>query len=199
MPQNIKVSKPSTVYVRFTGEMPKLFLLIASTGDAWYFRYMNGQCPRIKFNVPIAGEYTTNVDIEIVKIVDIEIAKNLPALPPPERDRVKNPTIIYDPSWTHTPASNFTEDGIIVHGPGWMALTPPLRLFIDLHEVGHFYYATEEYCDLYAMVNFLRMGYNRSTAYYALSMVLKRTPQAMNRVKEMFAAIVSATGEFSPE
>lgn len=147
----------------------------------------------------MSDTYTCNVPFAIVKIVPVEIPA-LPSLPPPERDRYKGePTIVYDPNWLVSPASNFTDDNLIVHGPAWMAYIPPIRLFIDLHEVGHFFYKTEEYCDEYAFVNFMRMGYNRSTAYYALAKVLKRSPQAVGRIKTIFQTIQKTTGEFSPE
>lgn len=202
MPQNensIVIIFPSTVYVNFTAEMPKLFAVTGSGGVVEFFRYMDGKTPRIKFNLPISDTYSCNVPFAIVKIIPVEIPP-LPSLPPPERDRYKgDPQFVYDPSWTVSPASNFTEEGLIIHGPEWMKLIPPIRLFIDLHEVGHFFYKTEEYCDLYAFVNFMRMGYNKSTAYYALSKVLKASPGQVARLKTIFSTITKTDGEFSPE
>lgn len=196
---SIHITSPSTVYISFPEEMPKLFVVTGSSGIVEYFRYLDGKTPRMKFNLPESDNYTTNVPVSVVKIVPVEIPP-LPSLPPPERDRYRGePRIVYEPTWTISPASNFTEENLIVHGPGWKKLIPPIRLFIDLHEVGHFFYKTEEYCDLYAFVNFMRMGFNRSTAYYALDKVLKRSPQAMNRIKTIFQTIAKSTGEFSPE
>jgi hypothetical protein len=195
----IEISKPSTVYLAFTGELPRLFIIWSAADCPEYFRYMDGHTPRIKFNLPVPGLYDGNVPYEIVKIVDIEIPK-LPVLPKANRDRLKRePTVIYDPNWTESTASNFTEDNIIIHGPNWKKLIPPIRLFIDLHEIGHYFYQEEENCDLYAFVNFLRMGYNRSTAYYALTSVLGRQPEAVNRIRTMFQNIQKTTGEFSPQ
>lgn len=200
MQPNITVSSPQTIYVSFPAEMPKCFVVTGSNGIVEYFRYMDGKTPRMKFNLPVSDIYTTNVPVVVVKQVPVEIPANLPNLPPPERDRYNGePVIVYDANWTTSPASNFTEENVIVHGPGWKALIPPVRLFIDLHEVGHFFYMQEEYCDLYAFVNFLRMGYNKSTAYYALSKVLRRSPQMMDRVRTLFQTIVKTDGEFSPE
>lgn len=201
MPANtsIKIDRPSTVYISFPEIMPKSFVVTASNGDIEYFRFLDGQTPRIKFNLVVSDEYESNVPIVIVKIVGIEIPE-LPLLPPPERDRYQgDPQIIYDPNWTESIASCFTDQNVIVHGPKWAALIPPVQLFIDLHEMGHFFYATEEYCDLYAFVNFLRMGYNRSTAFYTLQRVLKKTPQNGARLKYLFDNLLKSTGEFSPE
>src|SRR5882757_11215038 len=133
---SITIKEPSTVYVSFPETMPKLFVLTSQNGIPEYFRYTDGKTPRIKFNVPIEGAYTTNVPIDVVKMESIEIPTNLPVLPDPQRDRLKgDPTIVYDETWTGSPASNFTQDGLIIHGPAWKSLIPPMRLFIDLHEV----------------------------------------------------------------
>lgn len=194
----IQISRPSTVYVAFTETLPHLFEVYMSNGIVEYFRHLDGMTPRIKFNLVIPDTYATNVPVQVIKIVAAEIP-NLPTLPPAERDRyVGDPEMIYDPNWTESPASNFTDDNIIVHGPGWKAQIPPIRLFIDLHEYGHFFYVTEEYCDLYALVNFLRMGYNRSTAFYALSKVLRTSPRNIARMKFIFDNIEKSTGAFSP-
>lgn len=199
---NITIVYPSTVYIVFTAEMPKLFVVYAENGEVEYFRHMDGKTPRIKFNLPNRGVYYCSVPFDISKVVGVEIPP-LPILPPASRNRWKGqPTIVYDPDWTISPASIMTDENIIVHGPAWKAQTPSVGLFIDLHEMGHLFYVEEEYCDLYAFVNFMRMGYNRSTAYYALDKVLRVTPQNVERIKKMFQTVQKYTrntaGEFDP-
>jgi hypothetical protein len=195
----IDISEPSTVYIRFTEEMPHTFIVRMSNGVVEYFRHLDGKTPRMKFNLVQPDTYTTSVPVEILKIVGVEIPK-LPELPAPERDRYQGePEIIYDPNWTVSPASIFTDENLIVHGPLWKEQIPPIRLFIDLHEMGHCWYVTEQYCDLYAFVNFLRMGYNRSTAYYALSKVLKSNPANISRLRNILTNIQNTSGAFSPE
>ena len=180
--------------------MPHTFVVRMSNGIVEYFRHMDGKTPRMKFNLVQPDAYTTSVPVEILKIVRAEIPQ-LPELPPAERDRHtgEEPEIIYDPNWTVSPASIFTDDNIIVHGPQWKEQIPPIRLFIDLHEMGHCFYMEEYKCDLYAFVNFLRMGYNRSTAFYALSKVLHATPQNIARLKNILVNIQNVSGAFSPE
>lgn len=195
----LSISSPSTVYIVFTGEMPKLFLVYAGNGVVEYFRYLDGKTPRIKFNLVESGDYTCNTPCDVIKVVPVEIPK-LPTLPPAERDRYKgDPEIIIDPNWTISPASNFTQDNVIVCGPKWMSLIPPVKLFILLHEGGHFFYATEEYCDLFAFVSFMRMGYNKSTAFYTLDKVLRKSPQTIDRIKTLMQTIQKTDGVFSPE
>lgn len=203
MPQKenkITIDFPSTVYIRFMTEMPKLFCCITgNTGIVEYFRYLDGRTPRMKFNLVPSADYYCNVPFEVLKIVPVEIP-DLPSLPPPERDRYSGePEVVYDASWTVSPASNFTQDNRIIVGPAWKNLIPPIRLFILLHEGGHFFYATEEHCDLYAFVNFMRMGYNKSTAYYSLAKVLRKSPSMVQRIKILFNTIQKTDGAFSPE
>src|ERR1700761_114867 len=100
MPQSIAINNPSTVYIRFSQQVPKKFCVYDSSGDEFYFRYMPGAAPstRIKFRMPIYGYYTFNVPVEIVKVVPIEIPDFVrnPVLPKPQRDRWKDVTFVYN-------------------------------------------------------------------------------------------------------
>ena len=71
-----------------------------------------------------------------------------------------------------TPARNFTGKGLIEVGEKFYKYPYAVRVFILLHELGHFYYKDESLCDLFAAKNFINWGYNNSTAFYALSQVL---------------------------
>lgn len=200
MPQSIIVSSPSTVKIRFTQMMPKKFVINDANGNVHYFRYLSGSIPRIKFRMPIPGTYSTDTPIEITSIGPIEIPEYVinPSLPPATRNRWKTPVYKFNPE-LGTVARIFTDTGVIEHGPRYKLLMKPMQVFIDEHEKGHMLYDREEDCDLYAIVNFVRMGYNESTAYYALSMVIKRSAQQMDRVKSLFKTIVGGIQpDFNP-
>jgi hypothetical protein len=191
----ISVNKPSTVYIRFIGANPKKFLLFLKTTTAdkennlYYFRYL-GNVPRIKFNIPDKGEYYSPSDFEIVKMVPIETPETYPVLPPSERNRLKPVTYRVEPSLSGgTPARIFTDSGVIEVSPDFFKIPITVRIFLLLHEHAHFFYVTEHYCDMMAMVNFLRMGYNQSTAYYALTDYLKSSPLNIDRMKFLFSQI----------
>jgi hypothetical protein len=183
----VNINKPSTVYIVFAPHMPRKFELSNENGELYYFRFLDGKTPRIKFNLLHAGTYTGNANFSVEKIADLEKPSplSLPALPPHERERSKDFRIVYNPRLTGTPARIFTEIGLIEKGVSFYELCKPVRVFILLHELGHFYYKTEEYCDLYALVHYLNMGYNRSMAFYSLSRVLKKTPENLKRLKEL--------------
>ena len=183
---HLRINKPETFYIKFIGQLPKKFELRETNGKIYFERFLDGRTPRIKFNMPVNGDYTTANNVEIIKRVDIEIPKMDFTLPPFERDRIKDFKIIHNPSLSNTPARVFTNEGIIEKGNQFNSYPKPVRVFFLLHEVGHFYYKTESYCDLFALVNFLQMGYNMSTAVYALSNVLRRNQQNMERVMYIY-------------
>ncbi len=193
--QQISVSKPVTIYIKFTEAVPKIFKLFKETdtvdteNNLYYFRYL-GTTPRIKFNVPDAGKYYSFTPFEVVKTVPIETPPFYPTLPPAERDRKKPVTMFVNPALKGgTPARIFTDTGRIEVSPDFFSLPITVRLFLLLHEESHFFYETEQYCDMMALINFLRKGYNQSTAFYSLTDFLKRSPQNIDRLKFMFSQI----------
>jgi hypothetical protein len=185
----VRVDNRCTVYISFTGTTPRKFELFNSDNELYYFRFLDGKTPRIKFNVLHPGTYTGNVSFDVVKIGPLEIPGTLPTLPPYERERVKDFQIVFNPDLDGTPARIFTEIGLIEKGRKFYDYPKPIRVFFLLHELGHFYYKTEEYADLFALVHYLKMGYNRSMAYYSLSRVLKRSDANMKRLLSLATAI----------
>lgn len=195
----VKINKPSTVYIYFRKGTPKMFNLYDSNGKLYYFRYTDGKVPRIKFNIPDSGVYNGDIDFEITKIVPIEVPEKLPKLPPAERDRLRNEVIKFNPDLTNTPVRIFTEKkpALIETSKEFYQYPNPIKLFLLLHEKGHQFYKTEEYCDLYSLVNFIRMGYNPSQGYYSLIKILKRSKPNVDRIKNMMKSITQFTN-FDP-
>jgi len=186
----IDTSKPSTVFIKFTGNpLPRTFVLKNAAGEIYFFRQLDGKTPRIKFNLPHSGSYGSTTSFSIEKITDIIIKDPAIVLPPYERDRIKDFTIVFNPELSGplaTPARVFTNEGIVEKGANLYKFPKPMRVFFLLHEVGHFYYKTEQYCDLFAFVHFVRMGYNASTAIYCLTKVLKDSPLKTKRVQFIY-------------
>lgn len=168
--------------MRFGKNLPRKFTVRNGNGKIYFERYLDGKTPRIKFNIPNAGVYAISSNTEIIKRVPIEISSLNVNLPPFERDRIKDFTIISNPKLYTTPARIFTNEGIIEKGAAFNSYPDPMKVFFLLHEVGHFFYKTEEYCDLFALVHFLQMGYNMSTAIYCLTKVLRKNKQNVDRV-----------------
>lgn len=95
-------------------------------------------------------------------------------LPKPERTRVFGVNkILFDDSHS-SPARIYTHNGTVVLNSKFNDYTGEIKLFILLHECGHFYYKTEWKCDLYAAYHYLyTYGCNPSNAFDALAGVLK--------------------------
>lgn len=189
----LNVDRQATYYIQFTEVMPKLFLLNKCNGEGYYFRYLDGKTPRIKFNIPDLGCYEGNVPFEVVKIVGIEIPDNLPVLPPAERSRIKEVTVV-DNADIASPARIFTGSGKIEVNENFRNYIEPIQKFLLWHEKGHLFYTSEDKCDLFALVNFFRAGYNQSTAYFTLRNILRRTPENIDRTKKILQAIDKING-----
>lgn len=195
----VKVNRPVTIYIRFTAEMPTRFELYGEKLGLYYFRNLPKGTPRIKMNIVDPDTYMANVPFEITKTVAVETPAQYPELPPAERDRYKQVSFVYDPTLVGTPAAIYTETGVIVHSAEYYTLPRPIRLFIDLHEQGHLFYYTEEYCDLWALISYLRMGYNRSMAYYTLREILGVSQGNIHRMNTLLKKIqitADASNEF---
>lgn len=191
----LKINKPSTVYIKFDdGQTPDRFDLYDSNDKLYYFRYLTGE-QYIKFNVPDPGEYFTNSSLVVEKIGSIEIPYWLPRLPYADRNRYKDePTVKINSEINgQTPARNFTDEGLIEVSDEFLSFPVPIQRFLTLHEIGHYFYKDEFDCDLYAFVNFMREGYNSSTAFYSLSCILKTSDENTDRIKAMFENIQSIT------
>lgn len=92
-------------------------------------------------------------------------ANEFPNITLPEWE--KTPTItqikskIFVPDW-HSPASINCKTGQMLFNARFKTFSFAKQLFIENHEKGHFYYNTEKFCDLFATVQILKMGFGLS-------------------------------------
>ncbi len=188
----IENRKPSTLFIKFF-EPTDYFDLRDSRGRLYYYRYLPNGTKEIKVNVPDKGLYYFNNDCQIEeKSLQIVDGIYLVKLPKQERHREKEVAVKYDHNQTDSPAIIYTDLGLIVTGTKFLELPIPMRIFVLLHEKGHLKYATEKYCDLYAFVEFVKMGYNPSTAIYCLTDILKQKPGKDERINFLFQTMVDA-------
>lgn len=179
----ISVNNPTTFYISFQSA-PKLFQLNDQDGKCYYFRYLSGNVYRIKVNIPDEGTYTGNIPFQVYKKADIELPDTWPILPPAQRDRVKPLRVVYNADLQGTPLRVFTDTGIVEAAPVFYSFPLPIQKFLLEHERGHLFYRDEEKCDLFALVNYMRMGYNASMGFYALSNILSVSAQNVQRLRE---------------
>lgn len=160
---------PSTITVGDLNNFDNVNVYLG--GMLYFFRDLDKKFNHIKINIKHKGVY--NIDNgKILNILPIEINKLSYNLPEPDRDRLKRFIIVKNYNLKGSPARNFTNKGVIEIGENFFKLPFPVRLYVLLHEVAHFFYESEINCDLWAAKKFIEMGYNNSTAFYALSKVL---------------------------
>lgn len=183
-------SKKSTITVTF--ENPPIRVdVFNDNGKLYYFRELGGNFKTIKFNICHKGHYTISEDCVINEITDINIIPVNVVLPPPDRNREKEVSIVFNKNMTSTPARINTKTGVIEIGKRFKLFPFPIRLFILCHEVGHFFYSKEENADLYACKIYVDNGYNKSNALYSLTKVLSVNIQNEKRILELFKKIQS--------
>lgn len=192
MPHTLRNNKPSTYIVRLF-ENANRFVVYDSKGKIYFYRDLPNGLREFKVNIPDEGIYTFN-NKALVKQKPIEINYKAERInfPRKERNRAKKFYFTYDANETTSPALIYTGTGEIVRGRKFKELSKPMQIFILLHELGHFYYQTEEFCDLYALYHFLKMGYNPSTAMYCLVDQLRRNPNNDKRILSLYNELLKA-------
>lgn len=174
-------------------ETPYKFTLRDKNNSIYFYRYLPNGCKNIRVNIPDEGVYSFDNDALLIrKPLKINSGIYSIKLPPHERDRVKDYFIKHDPNQTKSPALIYTGTGMIVTGANFGKYPPPIRVFILLHELAHFRYKTEKYCDLWAFVEFVKMGYNPSTAIYCLTDVLKSNAGNDERINYLYDKMVQS-------
>ena len=141
-----------------------------------------------KFNAVGPGVYEVkapvNFRLSCVPLEKYDISKI--TLPKAQRNDFKAYRIVENFDLVGSPARINRKAGIIEISPAFKQLNEQEQEFILLHEKGHFFYADEFCCDLFAMVNYLNKGYNKSQAYQCMHKVLKLHPINQQRIKQIF-------------
>lgn len=170
----------------FLVEKPGILYVYDSAGKIYFFREIKGQ-ERLKFNILKADTFTINAECHTIEILPLSIHPLKVVLPTPDRQLMKPFKIVFNPSLTGTPARNFYNKGLVEVGQKYIDQPYPIRVFILLHEEGHFLYADEINADLYAAKKFVAWGFNNSSAFYALKNVLNmRSDANQKRLLNLF-------------
>lgn len=94
-------------------------------------------------------------------------------MPAPEKRTLqKKYRVVYVPS-NPSPASINVNRGVIIYNEYFTNLPYVFQDFILAHELGHRYFNTEKYCDLFACRELLKKGYGKHVALYCLRKTLK--------------------------
>lgn len=184
----LRITRPSTVSLVSKNKQAKV---LDGKGRVIFFR--NFKKPqKFAVNLPREGSYSfTGSEVKnVLPLVPNAITFELPT---PEREGLFKPFKIVENNdqkqMKGTPARIFTEAGVIEVSDKFKSLPPQIRLFILLHEMGHFFYKTEWKTDTFALYYYLKMGYNSSQALYALTRILHPTQRNFDRIQKLFKKI----------
>lgn len=114
-----------------------------------------------KFNLPV-GTYKIYGDVTKDKEFTCRIEN---VLPDPERvgmSILEGDAIFVEYGDNPNKASIFKSEGRILKDHSLKKMSRAINDFIFFHELGHYYYATESYCDAFAHVCMMQSGYNYS-------------------------------------
>lgn len=190
----VKIARPCTIYLSY----PDIKVIHVRDGKnhVYFKRKIDGVLPLNKgifnnayVNIPDTGEYDITVNgksdfkIDYLPLQKSFLGCNMPAK---ERNRLRPYHIVLNKSMSGTPARINTHYGVIEVSPRFMTLPLYSQRFIIQHEIGHFFYRTEEYCDMYAARVLLDRGYNPSEILNTMKEVFRRSPLAIKRIHDMF-------------
>lgn len=142
-------------------------------GQLFYFR--NPKKFPFHFNLP-KGTYSSGNSLKRVQPRKYK----LPQLPKYERSAKKKDIKLVFANNPHK-ASIYIETGLIVFDYDIRNLSIPQQRQIFYHELGHYHYKTEHYCDLFAIRRMLMEGFNPSQCYYSVKATLNDSPTSHYR------------------
>ena len=158
-------SQNSPIYI-YDAKRRKLFY--SHTGNA------NGE---FFFNLP-RGEFLTENKLIALKE---PLPVSLPKLPRPEKENVFPRSVKIKIEKNPNKASIWIDSHSIQVDPQIFKRTLPEIVFILFHEAGHYLYKDESKCDLYAVHEMLKRGYNPSQCYFAIHNALGDYTSSLER------------------
>lgn len=129
------------------------------------FYLMNNKGKEIKFNLPKGTYHTENT----ISALQSPVHYALPDLPKREKN-ISVPDSI-EIVWSENPhkCSIMLNIGLIVCSPYIKSKSRAEQMFIIYHELGHYLYKTEAFCDLYATKRMLEDGFNPSQCVFSVN------------------------------
>jgi len=155
---NGETIKPGTFKVGKVGGYRAVSPIIKKSGRDFYA--FNGP---VHFNLP-PGEYTTNTELTPCKPVKYRVKSERKR----ERFDLKAPKKI-QVKFADNPnkASIHLAEGYVILDNKYKEAPECMLKYILYHEIGHYFYTTESFCDEYATERLLEEGYNQSQIIWA--------------------------------
>ena len=160
------------------------------SGQVLYFRVLAPYCTKLSINIVDAGDYYPNMDIVIESMQPLRKSYEYIKLPRAERKRNVPISVRENPELHNTPARMFNHTGVIEVSPILKTYPPGVQYFILQHEIGHLFYQTEWKADMYALKQYLAMGYNACMALYSLTRIINATTkQNQSRIYRIYRTL----------
>lgn len=184
-----EIAQECSLFVPSNG-LPDYMEIRNSAGKVFYFRHKPDGVETIKININKPGQYTANFDA-FATVKPLEIFNPIKQLPTKERD-FRTEIQIHGKKLDKTPALIYAKYGVVHYDRDKFAALPiPCKVFILLHEIGHFFYTTEWKADTFALYHFCKLGYNPSNAFYTLSKILEgKSEEQELRLKNLHNCIL---------
>lgn len=181
----LNIQKPSTIHL--SASQPGA-LKVYCNGKLYAEKLAT---KNFKFNLPIPNNYTlVGVSLKVDRIAPLEKVVKTIELPTPDRSKAFGIKEILYNNDSPSPARIFTDKQIICVNKKFFSYPIEVRMFILLHEVGHFFYTEEWKCDTFAAYHFLDLGFNPSQAFEALAGVLhpgQRNDERINNIYKLLS------------
>jgi hypothetical protein len=129
------------------------------------FYFMTNKGKEIRFNLPKGTYHTENA----ITYLQSPVHYSTPDLPKKEKNLTPPDSI--EIVWNENPhkCSILLNIGLIVCSPYIRSKSRAEQMFIIYHELGHYLYKTESYCDLYATKRMIEDGFNPSQCVYSVN------------------------------
>ena len=154
--------------------MDKFIRIYDDRGQLFYFR--NPDKFPFHFNLP-KGTYSSSNTLKKTSPRKYK----LPQLPRFERNNKPHKQVKLVFADNPHKASIFIDKGLIVFDYKLRDLSYPQQKQVFFHELGHYHYRTEKYCDLFACRKMLIEGYNPSQCYYSIKGTLNESKESHYR------------------
>jgi len=169
--------------IKITFATPCTNCNVSRNGMLYHEREFKQPVNNFTFNAVKSGNYTFTQPVQKSEVAPIKkLSTTGIILPNKERFYKADFYIVKNDNYDGK-ARMYKETGEIQTGRLFEQYNEQIKEFIILHEIGHFFYSTEWKCDLYALMQYLKKGYNQSQAYSALSKVLYKSPENLQRIQ----------------
>lgn len=152
--------------------------------DSFFYEFNNNG--GFYFNLP-AGTYS----LQEGKFYDSDIDLNYTVeLPPFERSGNSPDKVTVSFTNVKEKAIIYKKQGKIYLDNRFLKSPQYIVKFLIEHEKGHYFYESEELCDLYATSKMLKLGYNPSQIFDAISTSLGNKKSTKYRVEFIYSKII---------